>query len=169
MKELGGHGWWWGNPLFSGSLCTSTFQAPRNLDPYPLVFSGLLFLLSWCSVFPITSSDLPDAFFSPSPPPTDYVYFENSSSNPYLVRRIEELNKVSGAEPHLCPVLPPHPPWGGCLFLLRSLTSGGSQGVGAGNQRDPKCPFIFIHSFIGCIQERFRELGGSITILSLGV
>lgn len=26
----------------------------------------------------------------------DYVYFENSSSNPYLVRRIEELNKVSG-------------------------------------------------------------------------
>lgn len=24
----------------------------------------------------------------------DYVYFENSSSNPYLVRRIEELNKV---------------------------------------------------------------------------
>uniref|UniRef100_A0A8C6PR85 Metastasis associated 1 family, member 2 n=1 Tax=Nothobranchius furzeri TaxID=105023 RepID=A0A8C6PR85_NOTFU len=26
----------------------------------------------------------------------DYVYFENSSSNPYLIRRIEELNKVSG-------------------------------------------------------------------------
>lgn len=25
----------------------------------------------------------------------DYVYFENSSSNPYLVRRIEELNKGS--------------------------------------------------------------------------
>lgn len=25
---------------------------------------------------------------------TDYVYFENSSSNPYLIRRIEELNKV---------------------------------------------------------------------------
>lgn len=24
----------------------------------------------------------------------DYVYFENSSSNPYLIRRIEELNKV---------------------------------------------------------------------------
>ncbi|PNI15510.1 MTA1 isoform 6, partial [Pan troglodytes] len=23
----------------------------------------------------------------------DYVYFENSSSNPYLIRRIEELNK----------------------------------------------------------------------------
>lgn len=31
---------------------------------------------------------------------TDYVYFENSSSNPYLIRRIEELNKVcqAGAE-----------------------------------------------------------------------
>lgn len=27
--------------------------------------------------------------------PTDYVYFENSSSNPLLIRRIEELNKVS--------------------------------------------------------------------------
>jgi hypothetical protein len=25
----------------------------------------------------------------------DYVYFENSSSNPYLIRRIEELNKVA--------------------------------------------------------------------------
>ncbi|KAL8203486.1 UNVERIFIED_CONTAM: Metastasis-associated protein mta2 [Gekko kuhli] len=25
----------------------------------------------------------------------DYVYFENSSSNPYLVRRIEELNKTA--------------------------------------------------------------------------
>lgn len=25
---------------------------------------------------------------------SDYVYFENSSSNPYLIRRIEELNKV---------------------------------------------------------------------------
>lgn len=27
----------------------------------------------------------------------DYVYFENSSSNPYLIRRIEELNKVAHA------------------------------------------------------------------------
>ncbi|XP_061288173.1 metastasis-associated protein MTA3 isoform X1 [Bos javanicus] len=26
---------------------------------------------------------------------TDYVYFENSSSNPYLIRRIEELNKTA--------------------------------------------------------------------------
>lgn len=25
---------------------------------------------------------------------SDYVFFENSSSNPYLIRRIEELNKV---------------------------------------------------------------------------
>lgn len=25
----------------------------------------------------------------------DYVFFENSSSNPYLIRRIEELNKVT--------------------------------------------------------------------------
>ncbi|ETE58090.1 Metastasis-associated protein MTA2, partial [Ophiophagus hannah] len=28
----------------------------------------------------------------------DYVYFENSSSNPYLVRRIEELNKMESPE-----------------------------------------------------------------------
>uniref|UniRef100_A0A8D2N7Q3 BAH domain-containing protein n=1 Tax=Zonotrichia albicollis TaxID=44394 RepID=A0A8D2N7Q3_ZONAL len=26
---------------------------------------------------------------------SDYVYFENSSSNPYLIRRIEELNKTA--------------------------------------------------------------------------
>lgn len=37
--------------------------------------------------------------------PIDYVYFENSSSNPYLVRRIEELNKVWG-----CPSSTPPPP-----------------------------------------------------------
>lgn len=78
-----------------------------------LVLLGLLCLLPWCSVFPITSSDLPDA--SP-PPPTDYVYFENSSSNPYLVRRIEELNKVSGAESHPCPALPPPSPCWGVFF-----------------------------------------------------
>lgn len=30
-----------------------------------------------------------------SRPFADYVYFENSSSNPYLIRRIEELNKVA--------------------------------------------------------------------------
>ncbi|XP_074945123.1 metastasis-associated protein MTA3 isoform X1 [Phalacrocorax aristotelis] len=28
-------------------------------------------------------------------PQSDYVYFENSSSNPYLIRRIEELNKTA--------------------------------------------------------------------------
>uniref|UniRef100_A0A8B9LX87 BAH domain-containing protein n=1 Tax=Accipiter nisus TaxID=211598 RepID=A0A8B9LX87_9AVES len=44
--------------------------------------------------------------FPPPPPPpryfnifpfsiADYVYFENSSSNPYLIRRIEELNKTA--------------------------------------------------------------------------
>ncbi|XP_015422218.1 PREDICTED: metastasis-associated protein MTA1, partial [Myotis davidii] len=31
----------------------------------------------------------------------DYVYFENSSSNPYLIRRIEELNKVVCAHVHV--------------------------------------------------------------------
>ncbi|CAB1351809.1 unnamed protein product [Coregonus sp. 'balchen'] len=29
----------------------------------------------------------------------DYVYFENSSSNPYLIRRIEELNKEESKQP----------------------------------------------------------------------
>lgn len=33
--------------------------------------------------------------FVPLCPSADYVYFENSSSNPLLIRRIEELNKVS--------------------------------------------------------------------------
>uniref|UniRef100_A0A452G055 Metastasis associated 1 n=1 Tax=Capra hircus TaxID=9925 RepID=A0A452G055_CAPHI len=32
---------------------------------------------------------------SPPTPFADYVYFENSSSNPYLIRRIEELNKTA--------------------------------------------------------------------------
>uniref|UniRef100_A0A8C2Z8I0 Metastasis associated 1 n=1 Tax=Cyclopterus lumpus TaxID=8103 RepID=A0A8C2Z8I0_CYCLU len=39
------------------------------------------------------------SLFSSSPPPpppfADYVYFENSSSNPLLIRRIEELNKTA--------------------------------------------------------------------------
>ncbi|MEQ2295496.1 Metastasis-associated protein mta1 [Ameca splendens] len=34
------------------------------------------------------------SFFSSSCT-TDYVYFENSSSNPLLIRRIEELNKTA--------------------------------------------------------------------------
>jgi len=38
-------------------------------------------------------------FFSP-PLFADYVYFENSSSNPLLIRRIEELNKVSYPDAH---------------------------------------------------------------------
>lgn len=32
----------------------------------------------------------------------DYVYFENSSSNPYLIRRIEELNKVTRVGGRVC-------------------------------------------------------------------
>lgn len=38
-----------------------------------------------------SSSYFKESFFFLS----DYVYFENSSSNPYLIRRIEELNKVN--------------------------------------------------------------------------
>lgn len=40
---------------------------------------------------------------------SDYVFFENSSSNPYLIRRIEELNKVKKntcVYVCLCAVLP---------------------------------------------------------------
>ena len=28
----------------------------------------------------------------------DYVYFENSASGPYVIRRIEELNKTTNGE-----------------------------------------------------------------------
>ncbi|TKS86946.1 Metastasis-associated protein MTA3 [Collichthys lucidus] len=38
----------------------------------------------------------------------DYVYFENSSSNPLLIRRIEELNKT--VEQFDRPCLPDWPP-----------------------------------------------------------
>jgi hypothetical protein len=43
----------------------------------------------------------------------DYVYFENSSSNPYLIRRIEELNKVRAQ--HCCLHLPAPRPWRGSI------------------------------------------------------
>lgn len=91
-----------GHGLFSFSLSASTFQRPLYVDPYRLlVHSDLLSPpLLRCSGSPISTSDLPG---SSPPPPTDYVYFENSSSNPYLVRRIEELNKVSGAESRPAP------------------------------------------------------------------
>lgn len=35
------------------------------------------------------------SFFSFSTFPADYVYFETSSTSPYQIRRIEELNKTS--------------------------------------------------------------------------
>nr|XP_025726206.1 metastasis-associated protein MTA1 [Callorhinus ursinus] len=38
---------------------------------------------------------LPHVCRSPPLSSADYVYFENSSSNPYLIRRIEELNKTA--------------------------------------------------------------------------
>lgn len=76
----------------------------------------------------------------------DYVYFENSSSNPYLVRRIEELNKVRSQLPglggsqspvdvgvspcHLLTFVPPPQTANGnveakvvCLFRRRDISS----------------------------------------------
>uniref|UniRef100_A0A8B9PI95 Uncharacterized protein n=1 Tax=Apteryx owenii TaxID=8824 RepID=A0A8B9PI95_APTOW len=54
----------------------------------------------------------------PAPPlsrlPADYVYFENSSSNPYLVRRIEELNKTANGNVEAKVV---------CLFRRRDISS----------------------------------------------
>ncbi|OWK50996.1 Metastasis-associated protein MTA2 [Lonchura striata] len=44
----------------------------------------------------------------------DYVYFENSSSNPYLVRRIEELNKTANGNVEAKVV---------CLFRRRDISS----------------------------------------------
>ncbi|XP_032871299.1 metastasis-associated protein MTA2 isoform X1 [Amblyraja radiata] len=45
----------------------------------------------------------------------DYVYFENSSSNPYLIRRIEELNKQTGSGNVEAKVV--------CLFRRRDISS----------------------------------------------
>lgn len=39
----------------------------------------------------------------------DYVFFENSSSNPYLIRRIEELNKVRKSPVCAASQVPSHP------------------------------------------------------------
>ncbi|KAK2860613.1 hypothetical protein Q7C36_004779 [Tachysurus vachellii] len=44
----------------------------------------------------------------------DYVYFENSSSNPYLIRRIEELNKTANGNVEAKVV---------CLFRRRDISS----------------------------------------------
>uniref|UniRef100_A0A673KBD4 Metastasis-associated protein MTA2-like n=1 Tax=Sinocyclocheilus rhinocerous TaxID=307959 RepID=A0A673KBD4_9TELE len=45
---------------------------------------------------------------------TDYVYFENSSSNPYLIRRIEELNKTANGNVEAKVV---------CLFRRRDIST----------------------------------------------
>ncbi|KAA0723002.1 Metastasis-associated protein MTA2 [Triplophysa tibetana] len=45
---------------------------------------------------------------------TDYVYFENSSSNPYLIRRIEELNKTANGNVEAKVV---------CLFRRRDISA----------------------------------------------
>lgn len=84
-------------------------------------------------------------FFSPP----DYVYFENSSSNPYLVRRIEELNKVREAEAKL----PPSPHFA-FASLLRSLTPVGGK-VG-------EKPVLSVSSkpFLAGVQAR-KVLGGN--------
>lgn len=46
-------------------------------------------------VSPYSCLGAPELRVTPSLLSTDYVYFENSSSNPYLIRRIEELNKTA--------------------------------------------------------------------------
>uniref|UniRef100_A0A8C5HA43 Metastasis associated 1 family, member 2 n=1 Tax=Gouania willdenowi TaxID=441366 RepID=A0A8C5HA43_GOUWI len=60
----------------------------------------------------------------------DYVYFENSSSNPYLIRRIEELNKTANGNVEAKVV---------CLFRrrdisgnLNTLADSNCQGAGEG-------------------------------------
>lgn len=57
----------------------------------------------------------------------DYVYFENSSSNPYLIRRIEELNKVG------CARVPSLESWSvGSLWPCKRVCSAGPS---AGHER----------------------------------
>uniref|UniRef100_A0A3B1IK07 Metastasis associated 1 family, member 2 n=1 Tax=Astyanax mexicanus TaxID=7994 RepID=A0A3B1IK07_ASTMX len=57
---------------------------------------------------------------------TDYVYFENSSSNPYLIRRIEELNKTANGNVEAKVV---------CLFRRRDI-SGNLNTLADSNARD---------------------------------
>ncbi|XP_036379828.1 metastasis-associated protein MTA2-like [Megalops cyprinoides] len=56
----------------------------------------------------------------------DYVYFENSSSNPYLIRRIEELNKTANGNVEAKVV---------CLFRRRDI-SGNLNTLADNNARD---------------------------------
>ncbi|XP_048884637.1 metastasis-associated protein MTA2 isoform X1 [Brienomyrus brachyistius] len=56
----------------------------------------------------------------------DYVYFENSSSNPYLIRRIEELNKTANGNVEAKVV---------CLFRRRDI-SGSLNTLADSNARD---------------------------------
>lgn len=56
----------------------------------------------------------------------DYVYFENSSSNPYLVRRIEELNKTANGNVEAKVV---------CLFRRRDI-SGSLNSLADSNARE---------------------------------
>ncbi|XP_028659666.1 metastasis-associated protein MTA2 isoform X2 [Erpetoichthys calabaricus] len=56
----------------------------------------------------------------------DYVYFENSSSNPYLIRRIEELNKTANGNVEAKVV---------CLFRRRDISSN-LNGLADSNARE---------------------------------
>uniref|UniRef100_A0A669E6M2 Metastasis associated 1 family, member 2 n=1 Tax=Oreochromis niloticus TaxID=8128 RepID=A0A669E6M2_ORENI len=78
-----------------------------------------------------------------------YVYFENSSSNPYLIRRIEELNKTANGNVEAKVV---------CLFRRRDISGNlntladsnasdhvlprGGPGVGPGHQDHISCDVI---------------------------
>uniref|UniRef100_A0A3Q1EY13 Metastasis associated 1 family, member 2 n=1 Tax=Acanthochromis polyacanthus TaxID=80966 RepID=A0A3Q1EY13_9TELE len=57
---------------------------------------------------------------------SDYVYFENSSSNPYLIRRIEELNKTANGNVEAKVV---------CLFRRRDI-SGNLNTLADSNARE---------------------------------
>uniref|UniRef100_A0A8C7ZRK8 Metastasis associated 1 family, member 2 n=1 Tax=Oryzias sinensis TaxID=183150 RepID=A0A8C7ZRK8_9TELE len=59
-------------------------------------------------------------------PVSDYVYFENSSSNPYLIRRIEELNKTANGNVEAKVV---------CLFRRRDI-SGNLNTLADSNARE---------------------------------
>lgn len=59
----------------------------------------------------------------------DYVYFENSSSNPYLVRRIEELNKTANGNVEAKVV---------CLFRRRDI-SGSLNSLADSNASECLC------------------------------
>lgn len=94
------------------------------MSPAPLAVeclkNGRNDLETWCCVF-MQNTYMQLSLFA------DYVYFENSSSNPYLIRRIEELNKVRAQHSNAAA----QPVWWSGSFCLNLDAPPGETGSGS--------------------------------------